>query len=200
MPVYKLIYFDAKWRGEVIRLAFTAAGQEFEDRRIAGEEWPSIKPTLPQNQVPCLQVDDLLIPQSGAIMRYVGRAFGLYGTNNDESTIIDVILGTAEDFVKNIATMHFEKDETKKAELTRDMEETKLPQLFSVLEKILKENKSAGEFCVGDKISLADLQIFDMIDQAGSMVKLPTLPPKLGGLIDKVKANPAIKAYLAKRK
>lgn len=78
---------------------------------------------------------------------------GLYGTNNDESTIIDVILGTAEDFVKNIATMHFEKDETKKAELTRDMEETKLPQLFSVLEKILKENKSAGEFCVGDKVS-----------------------------------------------
>lgn len=45
MPVYKLIYFDAKWRGEVIRLAFTAAGQEFEDRRIAGEEWPSIKPS-----------------------------------------------------------------------------------------------------------------------------------------------------------
>ena len=33
---------------------------------------------MPQNQLPCLQVDDRLIPQSGAILRYVGRAFGMY--------------------------------------------------------------------------------------------------------------------------
>lgn len=32
---------------------------------------------IPQKQLPCLQVDGRLIPQSGAIMRYVAREFGI---------------------------------------------------------------------------------------------------------------------------
>jgi hypothetical protein len=33
---------------------------------------------IPQNQLPCLQVDGRYIPQSGAILRYVGRTFGKF--------------------------------------------------------------------------------------------------------------------------
>lgn len=33
---------------------------------------------IPQKQLPCLQVDGRLIPQSGAIMRYVAREFGIW--------------------------------------------------------------------------------------------------------------------------
>lgn len=196
MPAYKLMYFGTKGRAEVIRLAFAAAGQTFEDKRFSMEEWKTVKPTIPQNQLPCLQVDGRLIPQSGAIMRYVAREFGLYGDNNDENTQVDVIL---EDFLKNAIAMFYEKDETKKAEIKKDMEETKLPRFFDLLEDILKENGNGDGFFVGKKISLADILVYDITDQVGLTVKLPAFPPKLGGLIDRVKNYPKVKEYLAKR-
>ncbi|XP_065937989.1 S-crystallin SL11 [Magallana gigas] len=199
MPAYKLMYFDTKGRAEVIRLAFVVAGQSFEDKRFPMEEWQTVKPTIPQKQLPCLQVDGRLIPQSGAIMRYVAREFGLYGDNNDENTRVDVIIGTAEDFLKSAIAIHYEKDETKKAELKKDLEENKLPQFFSLLEDILKENNDGDGFFVGKKISLADILIYDITDQVGATAKLPAFPPKLGGLIERVKNYPKIKEYLAKR-
>ncbi|XP_061178876.1 S-crystallin SL11-like [Saccostrea echinata] len=199
MPTYKLMYFESKGRAEVIRLALTAAGQEFEDKRFTREEWLKVKPTIPQNQLPCLQVDDRLIPQSGAILRYVGRAFGLYGDNNDESTRIDVILGATDDFLKNLINVYYEKDETKKEELKKDLEENKLPQYFNLMEEILKENNGGDGFFVGNKMSIADLMIYDLTDQVASFVTPPPLPPKLGTLIEKVKNNPKIKEYTSKQ-
>ena len=41
--------------------------------------------------------------------------------------------------------------------------------------------------------------IFDLMDQVGTMVTLPPFPPKLRGLMEKVKSNPKMKEYLAKR-
>ncbi|XP_048740716.1 glutathione S-transferase 1-like [Ostrea edulis] len=200
MPTYKVIYFDSKGRGETIRLALTVAGQDFEDVRYVKEEWEKVKPTFPQKQLPCLQVDGRYIPQSGAIMRYVGRAFGLYGANNDESTGIDVILGATDDFVKHVITATYEKDDAKKAELKKDIEQSKVVQYMDILEEILKENNGGDGFFVGDKISVADILVFDMLDQVTAMITLPAFPPKLGALIDRVKTYPKIKEYLAKRK
>ena len=50
MPHYKLVYFDFKNRGELIRLIFAAAGVEFEDYRIPLDEpvwidWNAYKPS-----------------------------------------------------------------------------------------------------------------------------------------------------------
>ena len=46
MPVYKLVYFDSRARGEVARLLFTLANVEFTDKRIeyGSEEWQALKP------------------------------------------------------------------------------------------------------------------------------------------------------------
>ncbi|XP_056001226.1 S-crystallin SL11-like [Ostrea edulis] len=200
MPTYKVLYFDAKGRAEVIRLALTVAGQDFEDVRYVREEWEKVKPTIPQKQLPCLQVDGRYIPQSGAIMRYVGRAFGLYGASNDESTSIDVVFGATDDFMRNLITMYYEKDEAKKAELKKDVEQNKTGPYMDILEEILKENNGGDGFFVGDKISMADILVFDMLDQVTAMITLPDFPPKLGALIDRVKTYPKIKEYLAKRK
>lgn len=76
----------------------------------------------------------------------------MYGDNNDENTRVDVIIGTAEDFLKSAIAIHYEKDETKKAELKKDLEENKLPQFFSLLEDILKENNDGDGFFVGKKV------------------------------------------------
>ena len=44
MPAYTLEYFDAKARGELIRLVFAEAGEKYEDKRFTFEEWPKHKP------------------------------------------------------------------------------------------------------------------------------------------------------------
>lgn len=76
----------------------------------------------------------------------------MYGDNNDESTRVDVIVGASDDFLKNVMSWYYEKDETKKEEIKKDMEETKLPQFFSLLESILKENDGGDGFFVGKKV------------------------------------------------
>ena len=39
MPSYKLIYFNARGRGEMTRLMFAAAGVKYEDCRLTKEEF-----------------------------------------------------------------------------------------------------------------------------------------------------------------
>ena len=43
MPQYKLTYFNLRGRGELIRLLFAYAGQEYEDFRFEIAEWPEYK-------------------------------------------------------------------------------------------------------------------------------------------------------------
>ena len=46
MPQYKLIYFDAKGRGEGLRWILVQAGADWEDVRVTQETWPPMKPGL----------------------------------------------------------------------------------------------------------------------------------------------------------
>ena len=77
---------------------------------------------------------------------------GLYGENNDESTTIDVVIGTTEDFMKHVIALYYEKDEAKKAELTKDVQEVKLPAYLNILEDILKQNDGGNGFFAGKKV------------------------------------------------
>ena len=43
MPSYKLIYFNLRGRGEMIRLMFAAAGVQYEDCRLTKEEFLKLK-------------------------------------------------------------------------------------------------------------------------------------------------------------
>ncbi|XP_072016299.1 S-crystallin SL11-like [Amphiura filiformis] len=46
MPNYKLIYFPGRGRAEFTRLLFAQAGVQYEDHRIEGANWPTLKPNL----------------------------------------------------------------------------------------------------------------------------------------------------------
>ena len=73
MSSYKVVYFDGRGRAELTRLVFGAAGQNFEDVRV--KDWPNGKDAAPLGQLPYLVVDDLKIPQSISMARFVARRY-----------------------------------------------------------------------------------------------------------------------------
>lgn len=61
-------------------MVFAAAGQPYEDDRIAGfEAWKTIKPTTPLGQVPVLEIHDgsnvIKLSQSITIARFLAKRY-----------------------------------------------------------------------------------------------------------------------------
>ena len=79
-PKLVLHYFAAPGRAEPIRIAFAIGGVAFEDKHHTGPEFGALKQGtfLPFGQLPVLEVDDVVIPQSNAIHRYAGKLAGTY--------------------------------------------------------------------------------------------------------------------------
>lgn len=49
-------------------------------------------------QMPLLEVDGKVVHQSGAILRYLSRRFGLSGSNDWEALLIEAVADTITDF------------------------------------------------------------------------------------------------------
>ncbi|XP_071142706.1 glutathione S-transferase-like [Mytilus edulis] len=203
MPAkFKLSYFDIRGRAELPRLVFAAAGKEFEDERLSGDKWTAFKPKTPYGQMPVLTVDNkTMINQTGAIARYLAREFGLYGSNNMENTKCDVIIETVSDVFTAMVKSHFEQDEAKKEELGKKLGTEVLPQFFTYLCKVLKEN--GGKCLVGSKLTVADLAAFDMLDKLVCNPKMGEGVykdfPEVKKFYESVKTNANVQKYLEKR-
>jgi len=184
-------------------MMFAVAGVPFEDVRVKEEDWPAMKPKMPFGQMPVLEVDGKMLPQSRAIDYFVAREFELYGATNWESAQINVVGELMYDLTKPISeTIIFEKDEAKKAENAKKYTTEKAPPMLEQLEGELKKNKGGDGFFVGDKISLADIGVFTGFEYIMSCDPPPSMDkcPKLKALLARVAANEKLAAYLAKRK
>ena len=79
MTTYKLTYFDFDGgRGEPVRIAFHAAGVDFEDHRISFEEFMETRNSMRFTCAPTLEIDGVEVTQSNGMLRYVGKMAGLY--------------------------------------------------------------------------------------------------------------------------
>ncbi|KAI6232874.1 Cytosolic glutathione S-transferase 2B [Aphelenchoides fujianensis] len=105
MPNYRLTYFQPRALAECSRLVLVYSGQPFEDIRLTHDEFPKLKDTLglPYGQLPLLEVDGQKIVQSGAIVRFLAKRFGLNGANEFESAKADGIHAFYYDMFR---TMH----------------------------------------------------------------------------------------------
>ncbi|XP_064606204.1 uncharacterized protein LOC135471087 [Liolophura sinensis] len=146
MVNYKLTYFAARGRAELIRLIFHAGGVKFVDERIEGKDWPALKPKIPHGALPALEMDGQVFGQSIAIARYVARQVGLAGKTPIEEFRADELVDTVTDFGQAYIKVRFEKDEAKKAELKKDFQANTVPNFISKLSNLLK---SSGDFFIG---------------------------------------------------
>ncbi|XP_022081075.1 glutathione S-transferase 1-like [Acanthaster planci] len=195
MPSYKLVYFNIRGRAEPTRMMLNYVGQKFEDVRYSSEEWVKHKPTTPFQQLPYLEVDGKIIPQSRVIEGFVAREFGLNGASNEETTTIDLVTAVLKDIMDPLGKIFYEKDEVKKKELSATYYGETAPRFLKGLEDILKTNNGGDGFFVGSKISRADIVFYVSMELSLKDDVLKEYP-KLYSLKERVAKDPKIAAYL----
>ncbi|XP_077999241.1 hematopoietic prostaglandin D synthase-like [Glandiceps talaboti] len=206
MPKYKLIYFNARGRAEVIRMIFAVAGVEYEEVRcpypLDNEWFEVLKPTMLFKQLPALEMEGgITLYQSMAIARYLANEFGLAGKTKLERAKVDMVVDAVEDLFPGFRAIFGSNDDNERAKLQTELFEKKLPDGMSNLERVLVENAGGNGFFVGDSLTWADLmfqaRLADNIDNLNP--EFLKNYPKLHELVVRVTAIPSLKAWMEKR-
>eukprot|EP01059_Diplonema_ambulator_P032234 TRINITY_DN622_c0_g1_i2.p1 TRINITY_DN622_c0_g1~~TRINITY_DN622_c0_g1_i2.p1 ORF type:complete len:238 (+),score=62.38 TRINITY_DN622_c0_g1_i2:53-715(+) len=164
----KIVYFPIPGRIEPARLALVVGGQRFEDERLTGEQWATLKPKIAPKQLPLIYVGEESVSQSFAILRYTGKVAlyegkPLYPTCPLEALKVDEFI----DFVAEIYhpinptfTMT-DPEEIKAARAKLVTDDGVVTKWMKYIDELLG-NSSSG-FAVGDSLTIADLAVFGWV-------------------------------------
>ena len=203
MTKYKLTYFDMDGgRGEPVRIAFHAAGIEFEDHRISFEEFMKTRDTMRFRCAPVLEIDGVEVTQSNAMNRYVGRMAGLYPEDDLQAMYCDEAMDAVEDLLHQVVhTFGMEGDELKAArEQLTDGWITTFVKGFADLLK-----RGGGEYIADNRFTMGDLKVALQVRslRAGFLDHVPTdlvdrLAPSLVEHQARIEAEPQVVAYYSR--
>nr|ABR09271.1 glutathione S-transferase 1 [Laminaria digitata] len=199
-PKLILSYFDIPALGEPLRLALAMSGQAWEDKRVSKEEFMAIKPSLPYNQLPTLEVGGTLIPQSLAQMRYIGKIGGLYSEDPIEAAFADAAMEAVIDMHFHLRPTVHEQDPAKKLEMRKAMTDNYLPTWLGNLERALKA--AGGSYFAGGKLSIGDIYVVARLNwlKRGALDGIPDTIvddfPLLSALVQSVMSEEKIVKYL----
>lgn len=201
MADYKLTYFDFPGgRGEPIRIALHAAGIDFEDHRISFDEFLQTREQMRFNCAPVLQIGDLEVTQSNAMLRYAGKLAGLYPEDGVQALYCDEAMDAVEDLLHHVVyTFGLEGDELKAAreKLIDGWMTIFIRGLGEILER-------GGDYIADNRLTVADLKVYVQTRslRSGMLDHVPTdlvdsLAPNLVEHEARIAANPVVKSYYA---
>jgi len=204
MSKFKLTYFDFDGgRGEPIRIAFHAAGIDFEDHRIPFAEFMETRGDMRFTCAPVLEVDGVTVTQSNSMLRYVGKMAGLYPKDDMQALYCDEAMDAVEDMLHQIVqSFGLEGDELRAAR------EKLADGWISVFVKGLAEilQRAGGEYFADNRLTVADLKVYMQIRslRAGTLDHVPTdlvdkLAPSLVQHEERVGHDPIVTGYYAAR-
>ncbi len=204
MPKYKLTYFDFDGgRGEPIRIAFHAAGIEFEDHRISFEEFGKLRSGMRFRCSPTLAIDGVQVTQSNAMLRHIGKMAGLYPKDSTQALYCDEIMEAVEDLLHHVVrTFGLEGDALKQAReaLVEGWMTTFIKGFGELLER------GGGKYFADGRLTVADLKVFMQVKSLrnGTLDHVPAdlvdkLAPNLVAHQERVAKDPVVTAYYASR-
>ncbi|XP_036614876.1 glutathione S-transferase P-like [Trichosurus vulpecula] len=99
MPPYTITYFPVRGRCEATRMLLADQGQDWKEDVVTMDMWMKgdLKASCLYGQLPKFTDGDLTLYQSNAILRYLGRKYGLYGKDDREQALLDVANDGLED-------------------------------------------------------------------------------------------------------
>ena len=203
MTSYKLTSFDMDGgRAEPIRIAYHAAGIDFEDVRISFPEFAEMRGGFRFRCAPILEIDGVQVTQSNAMARYVGKMAGLYPEDGTQAMYCDEAMGAIEDLLHAIVhTFGLDGDELKAAreKLVDGWITTYLKGLDEMLER-------GGDYFADNRLTVGDLKVAGITAwiEAGGLDHVPTdlvkrVAPRVSAHKDRVLGDPIVAAYYASR-
>jgi len=197
----QLFYFDAPVsRGEECRLAFSAAGIDFEDVRLPREKWAEMKPKSEYGSAPWVEVDGKRLAQSNAILGWIGAQSDLLPKDSFEAAKHIAMMQHVEDLrLKLSPSLRISEAEAKK-KAREELAATTIPDWAGFTERQIGD----GPFFGGKQLSVADIKLFMIVKWliGGALDHIPTTVldpfPKLKRLHDAVKEHPGVKAWQQK--
>jgi len=137
------------------------------------------------------------IPQTYAILRFLGNKFHLYGNNEFDRAIIDSVLESSRSIKEKVLEItHNQSDEQKEEALKTFLAEDK-GQRLKQLEILFDNYGRHGPFFLGSHISLADLAVYDCFyELINHDAKLLDEHPKLKEHRKRVEKHPQMVNYL----
>ncbi|XP_038219553.1 glutathione S-transferase-like [Zerene cesonia] len=195
----KLHYFNFNGLAEPIRYMLHYAGHKFEDVQYEFKKWPiqSIKDSLPYGQFPLYEENGKSLNQSLAIARYVASQSNLLPADAWDQAELDAIVFNIYDFWSKVLAYIKESDPAKKEAIKKELLEETVNFYFSRFEKELKKNN--GHF--SKKLSWADFILLGIIEASNLFLgsEIHTKYPTIVNLVNKLRALPGVKDYIAKR-
>ena len=211
---YELYYWPGiQGRGEFVRLALEEAGADYVDvaRRKGGmelltaaletEEYPSFAP-------PFLKAGEMTVGQVANILMYLGEQHGLAPRTDPgrlwahqlQLTIADLVTEVHDTHHPIATSLYYEDQKPEALRRAADFVETRIPKFLGYFARLLT-NPEPRDFLVGDKLSYADLSLFQVIEGLRyafpkAMKRMEREYPALTSLRDRVAARPNIAAYL----
>jgi glutathione S-transferase len=200
MAQYKLTYFEMGGRAEPVRIAFHAAGIDFEDVRITFPEFMEKRDSLRFRCVPTLEIDGRVVTQSNAMCRYVGKMAGLYPEDAMQALYCDEAMGAIEDLLHRMTpTFGLEGDELKAAR--EKLAEGWMSVFLRGLNEMLDRG---GDYFADDRLTVADLKVAGITRwiMSGHLDHVPTdlverVAPLLVPHEARVHSDPIVMAYYA---
>ena len=204
MPRDKLTYFNFDGgRAEPIRIAFHAAGIDFEDNRLSFSEFGAMRHDTRFNSVPVLEIDGAMVTQSNALCHYVGRMADLYPADDLQALYCDEVLGALEDLSHYIV-----RSFGLQGEELRVAREKLVDGWLSVYLRGLDEllTRGGGQYFADNRLTVADLKAFVQTRslRSGNLDHVPTdivqrLAPRLVEHQARVEGDPRVVSYYASR-
>jgi glutathione S-transferase len=190
-----LTYFNVRGRAEVIRLILEEKQVAYRERRVALEEWPTLKPRLLMGHLPTYEDGELLITQSQAIYRHLARTLDLYGDDEREHIRCDTVVDACNDAQVSIMTFFWSPDFAAKRS---EYESTQLPFLLERLTRLYEQNREGTADWAGSRLSYADFVAWHFLDcvrpfSQGTLEKFA----ELAAFKRRFEARPRIATYLA---
>jgi glutathione S-transferase len=202
MSNYELTYFPSRGRAEQIRLLLTLQGLSFDEKTPSN--WMELKPETPFGLLPVFtdrsDGDELVIAESGAILRHLARKHDMYGNSLRHYAMCDALADWVAEARTAFVPIAYPAI-LKPSEAQVEQYWKQLPQTLGLLERALgRSTKPEAGWFVTDRPTFADVATFDLVD-AISGLRPDCLAdyPKLRTFMAQFRSQPTIASYLAAR-
>ena len=215
---YELYYWPGlQGRGEFVRLALEEAAADYVDVARAPNGMQSMTDFLDGDEAlhppfapPFLKDGDILVGQTAAILLYLGDRLGLapadeqgrLWTHQIQLTIADLVDEAHDTHHPIASSLYYEDQKGEAKRRSADFRDARIPKFLKWFERVLSRNPSGPEHLVGDRLTYADLSLFQVIDGLSyafpkTMARTLSETPGVKALHAAVSSRPRIKTYLA---